>query len=171
MNVKNKKTTIVIFKAITNDGRIVRKSIPIYHDFEEIPSQMFHGVKLPVTTVEQQVIAFLDEQDKTSLMRKYDLSLIIDYYVKEKKHRKNKNDELNDFMTFCHEYIKPYPWLKRPFEAIISEYKDNLFKKGKTNEQKLKEVINIYDIAMKASSGTIDMVLNMFGKTLKIEDK
>ena len=165
-----KKKTIVTFKAITSDRRLVHKNIPIFHEFEEIPSTKFMGVDLPPTTVEEQVINFLDEQDKTELMDKYDFVLILDYYVAKRKERKTKEDEIKEFMDFTNKYIEPYQHLKRPFEAIISEFKDNLFGKRKTNEQKLKEVINIYDMTMKASNGTLEMVIKSLDKTLKLEN-
>lgn len=155
----NKKTTIVTFKALTYDRRMVNKNIPIHHDFEVIPAQKWHGIMLPETSVESQVIEFLDKQDKRELMEKYDFLIIIDYYVRKKKHRKTKQDELNEFMTFLEPYFNAYPSVRRPFEAIISEHKDMLFGKGKSNDIKMEEIINIHRMIMKGVDGMLDMLM------------
>ena len=157
MDKKYKYTTNVTFKALTDDRRLVNKSIPIHHNFEIIPEQEFMGVMLPPTTVEEQVIHFLDEQDKSELMDKYGFYMIIDYYVKKK--RNAKADEFEEFRKFLAPYFAMYPQLKRPFEAIISESKDTLFGKGKTNEKKLKEVINAHSMILKAVDGTLNLIL------------
>jgi hypothetical protein len=155
--VKYKYTTKVTFKALTDDRRLVHKTIPIHHNFEVIPEQEFMGVMLPPTSVEYQVIHFLDEQDKSELMVKYGFYMIIDYYVKKK--RKTKADEFEEFRKFLAPYFAEFPTLKRPFEAIISESKDTLFGKGKSNEKKLKEVINAHSMILKAVDGTLNVIL------------
>lgn len=154
---KYKYTTKVTFKALTDDRRLVHKTIPIHHNFEVIPEQEFMGVMLPPTSVEYQVIHFLDEQDKRELMDRYNFYLIIDYYIKKK--RKTKADEFEEFRKFLVPYFAMYPQLKRPFEAIISESKDILFGKGKSNEKKLKEVINAHSMILKAVDGTLNLIL------------
>jgi hypothetical protein len=163
--VKYKYTTKVTFKALTDDRRLVHKTIPIHHNFEVIPEQEFMGVMLPPTSVEYQVIHFLDEQDKSELMVKYGFYMIIDYYVKKK--RKTKADEFEEFRKFLAPYFAEFPTLKRPFEAIISESKDTLFGKGKSNETKLKEVMNAYEMIIKGIHGAINMILNKDNKTLE----
>jgi hypothetical protein len=156
---KRKKKTIITFKAINWEGKIVHKNIPIYHDFEEIPSCKFRGIDLPPTTIEEQVIEFLDNQDKSQLMNVYEFDVILDYYPK--KPRKKKGDELNEFMEFCQPYLDMNPILKRPFEAIISESKDVLFGKHKSNEQKFNEVLNTYGMLLKAANGAFDIALKI----------
>ena len=162
---KYKYTSIITFKAITSDRRIVCKNIPIHHNFEVIPSQEYMGVTLPPTSVEEQVIHFLDEQDKTALMEKYDFYLIIDYYPKKK--RKSNANEFEEFKNFITPILNQFPVLKRPFEAIISESKDVLFGKGKSNEEKLKEVMNSHSMIMKGVHGVVNMVLKNINKTLE----
>ena len=165
MDKKYKYTTKVTFKALTDDRRLVRKTIPIHHNFEVIPEQEFMGVMLPPTSVEYQVIHFLDEQDKSELMDKYGFYMIIDYYVKKK--RKTKADEFEEFRKFLAPYFAEFPTLKRPFEAIISESKDTLFGKGKSNEAKLKEVMNAHEMIMKGVHGAVNMILKNINKTLE----
>ena len=165
MDKKYKYTSNVTFKALTDDRRLVHKTIPIHHNFEVIPEQIWHGVKLPPISVESQVIHFLDEQDKRELMEKYNFYIIIDYYIKKK--RKTKADEFEEFRKFLAPYFEEFPILKRPFEAIISESKDMLFGKGKSNETKLKEVMNAYEMIIKGVHGAVNMVLNNINKTLE----
>lgn len=169
MDKKYKYTTNVTFKAITDDRRLVNKSIPIHHNFEVIPEQEFMGVMLPPTSVEYQVIEFLDKQDKRELMDKYGFVLIIDYYIKKK--RKTKADEFEEFKKFLAPYFAQSPILKRPFEAIISESKDMLFGKGKSNETKLKEVMNAYEMIIKGIHGALNMMLNKVNKTLESHEQ
>lgn len=166
MDKKYKYTTNVTFKALTNDRRLVHKIIPIHHNFEVIPEQNWNGVKLPQTSVESQVINFLDEQDMRELMDKYDFYLIIDYYIKKKKKRKTKADEFEEFSKFLSPYFAMFPTLKRPYEAIISESKDVLFGKGKSNKQKLEEVMNAHSMIIKGIEGTLSMVLDSTNKML-----
>lgn len=159
MDKKYKYTTNVTFKALTDDRRLVRKTIPIHHNFEVILEQEFMGVMLPPTTVEEQVIHFLDEQDKSELMDKYGFYMIIDYYIKKK--RKTKTNEFEEFRKFLALYFAQFPILKRPFEAIISESKDMLFGKGKSNETKFKEVMNSHLMILKGVNGAFDIVLKI----------
>lgn len=157
-------TTIITFKALTYEGKIVRRNIPIEHDFEVLPPQKWHGVDLPPTSIETQVMHQLDENNKTQLMIDNEFEIIIDYWPK--KTRKKKGDELKEFMAYCQPIIDLNPTFKRPFEAIISECKDTLFGKGKSNKTKLDEVMKMYELIMKSTSGTLDMVNKLLDKTL-----
>lgn len=152
--------TKVCFKAVRN-RKIIRKIIPIEHDFKVIPESEYLGYKLPEVSIEHQVITWLDVIDKSDIMLKYDFDMIIDYYIPKKK--KKKRDEIIEFI----EYLKPYisEDMYRPIEAIISEAKDILFGKGKSNETKLKELLIIYDIVNKSIKGTLyslEKVLNIY---------
>ena len=69
-------------------------------------------------------------------------------------------------MAYCQPIIDLNPTFKRPFEAIISECKDTLFGKGKSNKTKLDEVMKMYELIMKSTSGTLDMVNKLLDKTL-----
>lgn len=156
MGVKKQvNKTIVTFKALRN-GMVVYKNIPIYHHFQELPSEKFNGIQLPATSVESQVIHHLDEIDKRDMMIQYDWDMILDYYPAKK--RKTKQDELEGFVAFCKPYIDLYPHLVRPFEAIISESHSVLFGKGKTNEQKFKEVISMLNVSVKSAWGMLRVV-------------
>lgn len=145
--------TKVCFKAISNH-KIVRKTIPIEHNFEVIPGEEFLGYKLPETSIESQVIDYLDVIDKSDIMLKYDFDMIIDYYIPKKK--KKKRDEIIEFIK----YLKPYisEDMYRPIEAIISEAKDILFGKSKSNETKAKELFIIYGIVNKSIKGTLNSI-------------
>lgn len=153
--------TIITFKALRR-GHVIYKHIPIYHDFKELPSTEFNGIILPPTSVELQVMEKLDIMDKSDLMLKYDFDIILNYYPKEKRKKRNEVDE---FMNFCKPYLSIYPQFVIPFRKVISESKDILFGKGKSNEQKFKEVLNLIDVSFKTVQGTI----NLINKVLSIK--
>lgn len=152
------KTVIITFKALTYDGKVVFRDIPIKHDFEVIPSQKWRGVELPPTSIEQQVMQQLDETDKFQLMRDNEFEMIIDYWPKKPRKRKKKVDEIKEFMEFAKPIIDTQPSLKRPFGAIVSSSQDILFGKGKSNVTKFKEVLKIYELIMKGAHDTLNMV-------------
>jgi hypothetical protein len=74
------------FKALTYHGKVVffikEFECP---DFKVIPPTNFKGIKLPEISVENQIIDWLDGQDKTSLMIEKDLGIIIDYFIPKKR--------------------------------------------------------------------------------------
>lgn len=149
--------TAVTFKAITYRGKVVCKTIRIEHDFQTIPPVEIQGVLFPETSVERQVMEYLDEMDKRELMEEREWSVILDYWIAS-KHKKRK-DELLEFIEFCRPYIQPYPVLWRQFEATVSESKDILFGHNKSNVTKYKEVFNIMKITDKALNGLTDVLL------------
>ena len=145
---------IVTFKAL-RDGVVVYKNIPIYHHFQELPPEEFNGIQLPATSVESQVIHYLDEIDKRDMMIQYDFDIIIDYFPKKKRVKKN---EIEEFVKFCKPYLDLYPQLTRPFEAVISESQELLFGKRKSNEQKFKEVLGMIKVSFKAAEGAMNLI-------------
>lgn len=146
--------TIVTFKALRK-GKVVYKNIPISHHFEELPEENFNGIQLPITSVESQVIHYLDEIDKRDMMVQYDFDIIIDYFPKKKRVKKN---EVEEFVKFCRPYLDMYPYLIRPFEAVISESQDLLFGKRKSNEQKFKETLHLISVSFKAAEGAMNLI-------------
>lgn len=154
--------TVITFKAITNDRRIVTRNITIENEFEIIPAQKWHGIDLPPTSIEEQVMNQLDESDKSQIMLDYDFYIILDYWPK--KPRRKKVDEIAEFMNYCQPILELKPEWKRAYEAIVSEYKDSLFGKRKSNKTKLGEVMKIHEMIMKATLGTMKMVEKMFDK-------
>ena len=159
--------TIITFKAL-RDGRVVYKSIPIHHNFKELPPSDFNGIKLPATSVESQVIHYLDEIDKGDMMIQYNFDIIIDYFPKKKKVKKN---EIETFIKFCKPYLDMYPSLIRPFEAVISEAQNIIFGNNKSNEQKFKEVLKMIDISFKASAGTMEIINAILNRENKSSTK
>lgn len=154
--------TVITFKAITSDRRIVTRNITIENEFEIIPAQKWQGIDLPSISIEEQVMNQLDENDKSQIMLDYDFDMILDYWPK--KPRKNKADEIAEFMEYCQPIFELHPEWKRAYEAIISEYKDSLFGKRKSNKTKLNEVMKIHEMIMKATLGTMDMIQKIFDK-------
>lgn len=142
--------TTVTFQVI-KDHELVYEDVPIEHDFEIIPPCTWAGVNLPETPISTQLILHLDNINKRDMMIEHDWDLILNYWVKK--------DEIQEFKDYCRLYLIDFPSLERPFSAIISEFKDSLFNKGKSNEEKLKEVIDILSIVNKTVSGTINVLL------------
>lgn len=157
---KQVNKTIVTFKAL-RDGVVVYKNIPIYHHFQELPAEDFNGIQLPATSVESQVIHHLDEIDKRDMMIQYDFDIIIDYFPKKKRVKKN---EIEEFVKFCKPYLDMYPYLIRPFNAVVSESKDILFGRGKSNEQKFKEALNLISVSLKAAEGAMNLINKIWSK-------
>ena len=151
--------TVITFKGITSDRRIVCRNITIENDYEVIPPQRWHGVDLPATSIESQVIDELDRSDKSKIMDDYDFVMILDYWPK--RPRKKKVDEIAEFMTYCSPLFIKNPSLERGFKAIVSEYKDSLFGKRKSNKTKLEEVLKIHEMVLKATLGTMNMIEKM----------
>ena len=157
--------TVITFKAIdAYTRRIVHRNIPIEHNFKIIPSREWQGLRLPETSVEEQVIEYLDTIDKSELMDREDFSMILDYYPKRPRARKN---EMREFLNFCKPYFKAYPNLQTDIMAVIAKNKHLLFKKRKSNEEKMREVLSLYITALEARSSFVDEVLeNLTNKTL-----
>lgn len=74
------------FKALSYHGKVIffTKEFEC-PDFKVIPPTNFKGIELPETSIESQIIDWLDEQDKTSLMIEKDLGVIIDYWIPKKQ--------------------------------------------------------------------------------------
>ena len=165
--------TIITFKALRR-GCVVYKNIPIYHNFEELPATEFNGIELPPTSVESQVMEQLDEMDKLDLMLQHDFDIILDYFPKKKRVKKN---EIDEFVKFCEPYLNMYPQLTIPFQAVVSESKDILFGKRKSNEQKFKETLNLVSVSLKAAEGAMNLINKIWMRTsdefeeLSIESK
>ena len=153
--------TIVTFKALRS-GKVIYKNITINHDFQELPETEFNGIKFPPTSVETQVIQYLDEIDKSDIMIQHDFDIIIDYFPKKKRVKKN---EIEEFIKFCKPYLDLYPQFIRPFEAVIAESQELLFGNRKSNEQKFKEVLGMINVSLKASAGTMDLIAKILKGT------
>lgn len=156
--------TKVTFKGLS-EGKIIFRHIQIKHDFSIIPGEIFLGYQLPAQSVESQVIDYLDSIDKSDIMSKYNFDIIIDYWVPKKKKKRN---EIQEFIEFLKPYITPDQY--RPVEAIISEMKDVLFGKNKSNEQKAMEVLTVLSISYKAGVGALNIVQKMFNQPKLIEN-
>lgn len=156
--------TKVIFKALRR-GAVVRRTLLIEHpDFIVIPSETFNGYELPPISIESQVIDYLDSIDKSDIMAQNDWDMILDYYP---YHKRNRRDEIKEFITFVQPYVDMYPELARPFEAIMSEAQNELFGHRKSNETKAKELLKMVSISLLASRGTLESVTKLMKGTIK----
>lgn len=158
-------TTKITFKVLSNHKERTQ-TIPIEHpEFKEIPAGKFLGVDIPEVSVESQIINYLDEIDKTQLMIENDWDLIIDYYPPKKK--KTCSNEIEEFLQFSEPYLQLFPSIRRAFSAVTYESKDILFGRGKSNDTKFKEVLDLISMCNKAAQGTIDMIININKKYLE----
>ena len=155
-------TTKIVFKGIS-DGRVVHRTIPIEHpDFDIIPSETFLGHKLPSQSIQSQVIDYLDSIDKSEIMIKYGLDLILDYYPKKVTKHKKRVTEVEAFIEYMHPIIEEHPDLQRPIEAVMSEAKDVLFGCGKTNIQKAKETLTMLRVSYLAATGAYKSIGSIY---------
>lgn len=140
----------ITFKVLKN-GRVTRNTVLITHpNFSIIPSEVFNNYKLSEISIESQVIDWLDTIDKSEIMSKYDWDIILDYYPHKPKKHKN---EIQEFMDYLKPYVNLYPEITRPLEAIISEAKDTLFGRNKSNKTKAMEVFKMLDISLLTATG------------------
>lgn len=151
----------ILFQVIQDRKKKLRKIILDCPDFIEIPEIEFKGKIFPKTSIEEQIMEWLDNLDKFPIMVENDWEIIIDYKIWKKKEKKN---EILDFVNYIQPYLTSMPYLVRPFEAIISECKDILFGKGKSNNTKALEILSIIRVSELVASSTLTMVENMFNK-------
>ena len=71
--------------------------------------------------------------------------------------KRNKKKELEEFLT----YLSAVMPIDRSVIAVVSEAKDVLFGKGKSNYAKAVELINMQRIAYKAAGGMLEMINKM----------
>lgn len=155
-------TTNVTFEVLINHKYAIQ-TIPIEHpEFEVIPPVVFQGIELPETSIEEQVICWLCEQDKSQLMEDNDWDLIIDYYILDIK---SEEEEIKKFLEYSSPFLSPD--LERPFSAVCSECKDLLFGQGKSNLEKFEIVIKLINMCNKISLGTLQMIINSTKKYIE----
>jgi hypothetical protein len=148
--------TRITFKGIGSDREIKYRTIAIEHpDFQPIHVPSLSG---PDIDVPEQVMEWMRDQNLEDLMVKHDFYLILDYWPVKKRKKKTSSSEVAEFAQFCQEVCKDIPGLKRSIEATVSEHGKYLFGHGKTNKEKLEEVLAIRDMCYKIASGTLDMI-------------
>lgn len=150
--------TKVTFKAL-RCGKVVHKTIPIEHDFKVIPPCVIMGATFPETSVEYQVIEYLDSIDKSDLMVKYDFDIIIDYWVKRTEPKRN---EVKEFLEFCEPLFAEMPSLRRQLSAVCYEMQDTLFGRGKSHATKLNEALKTLEFSYKVSNAILDGLNKVF---------
>lgn len=132
------------FKALTYRGKLVRFT-KMYDlpDFKVIPPSKIKGVIFQEISIESQIMAWLDEQDKEKLMIERDLGVILDYEVSKKREPKPtlvdylKQDNLSEQVL-------------TELLAIYSEIRPVL--KGKTITTQVEILFSHLDIGCKAAS-------------------
>lgn len=153
----------ITFKVL-KEGKVVYKTLQIKHNLKVIPSLEYNGQVFPETSVVDQVMEWLDNQNKSEMMLAHGWDMIIDYYPK--RSRKTRDDEIKDFLEFAMPYISDS--IKRQFSATVYESKNILFGKGKSNITKFKETCNIMKITNMAIMGFSESLLNQIEQEEKL---
>ena len=144
--------TKVKFKAISHQGEVVYFTHEFEHpDFEVKPPSEFLGVKLPETTIESQVIDWLDSQDKKSLMYDKDVYGIIDYWIPTKVKKQTLVDCLKSLNLSEQIYIDML--------AVYKEIKPTL--KGMKVEKKVSVLLSHLGVGYSASGVAYDNITKM----------
>jgi len=141
------------FKALTYHGKVIffTKEFDC-PDFEVIPSTNFKGIDLPETTVESQIIDWLDEQDKDSLMIEKNLGVIIDYWIPKKKE--------SQFTIL--DYLKKANLSEQMILDLVAVYKEiKPLLKGKSVKTQIHMMFSHLNVGYKSAS-------NAYGRMLKI---
>lgn len=131
-----------------------------FPDFEEQTDEVIlNGQCLPVTiTVEDQIMEYLDEMDKSDIMAKYDMRIIIDYHITPQP-----VDEIEDFKTYLYYWCKVCHIGPDMLMAVI-EYAANsqtIFGCGKTNIQKLTDILDGLGLCFRAKTAAYDDAVEM----------
>lgn len=154
--------TNVTFEVLTNRKYDIQ-TIPIEHpEFKIIPPVVFEGTELPEISIEEQVICWLSEMDRSQLMEDNDWDLIIDFYILDIK---SKEEEIKEFLEYSSPFLSSD--LERPFSAVCSECEDLLFGQGKSNIEKFEIVIKLMNMCNKISLGTLQMIINSTKKYIE----
>lgn len=97
-----------------------------------IPGEEFNGYKFPDTSIESQVIDYLDSIDKSEMMYHHNIDIIFDYYIKKEY---SIDDEIIDFINYISKYISLDD--NKQIRTLLYEAKDILFGQNKSNETKV----------------------------------
>ncbi len=113
----------------------------VFPDFEEYTDEVvLNGQCLSITiTVEDQIMEYLDDMDKSDIMAKYDMEIIMDYHITPPP-----VDEMEDFKTFLYYWCKVCH-IGPEMLMLVIEYAANsktIFGCGKTNIQKLADILD-----------------------------
>lgn len=156
-------TTLITFKVLA-EGRVRHKTISFEHNFEVIPAQTWNNLTLPSTSVEEQVMDWLDRQDKTTLMQKHGWDIILNYWPKKLK---IKGAEVKSFARYCDPIFKRYPSLLPPFEIVASQFRQKIFGKRLSNEAKLKYIVDHITSMQTGALAAIDYLAAMLDKQVE----
>ena len=145
----------VKFKAFTYRGKLTY-FIKTFNcpDFKIIPSKTLNGLILDETSIESQIVDWLDELDKSNLIIEKDLSCIIDYsiVVKTKK------------LTFK-EYLISLNLKEEILFDILLIYREiKPLLKGKTFEKQLLIIMSHLEIGYKTANVAYQNMILMFNR-------
>ena len=145
--------TNITFRVIA-DHRIRSKTIPIEHGYKEYTASL-NGQSW-VISEKSQVMEMLDNMDKSDMMAQYGWDIIIDYYPTPQRSKRSVQEEVEEFLAVVTPHI-PADML-RQFSAITYEARDILFGKGKSVNEKIKEILTMMDISDKSIRGLLEFL-------------
>jgi len=138
------------FKAIDYRGKIFTFSQKIEcPEFSVIPGKEWKGISLPETSVESQIMDWFDEQDKKHIMDSKDVSIILDYWIPEKKQKQPSLLEVFKALNASEKMILDAM-------AVYKEIKDLL--KGKSVTEKVRLIFSHMNIGYTASGVAYDRI-------------
>ena len=150
------------FKALNERGDLVNEVVSFEcPDFQEKESVInLNGVEHKIiTTIESQLIDWLDEQDKRSLMYEKDWYAIIDYSLEKPKTNrkleklKSKESIINSVLDIAKHYLSTCEngeQLLIDFSLVYSRLFENI--KNLTYEQQFSSVLDTLNIGYEAKS-------------------
>lgn len=141
------------FKALTYHGKVILFTKEFdCPDFEVIPPIKFKGIELPETTVESQIIGWLDEQDKSSLMIEKDLGVIIDYWIPKK----------NKVKFTIIDYLKQANLSEQMILDLMAVYKEiNPLLKGKSVKTQIQIMFSHLNIGYQSASNAYQRITDI----------
>lgn len=131
-----------------------------FPDFKE-KRELWQGKEL-VTTIEEQMMQYLDEIDKNSFMTKNGMALILDYDI---HHKKEKVNERESFVNYLKEIAPKIGLTSQNIIDVMQFSKESktLFGKRKSNYNKLCEILDGIRLANLSTSVVLSEIMDNFG--------
>lgn len=111
-----------------------------------------------ISSIEDQIINYLDNNDKIEIMEKYDMQIIIDYYVHRSKKRVSEKESFAQFLAMLNTNGVIDDKLLYDIRAYASISK-TLFGRRKSHHTKLKEIFDGISIAQKIAINYYEKII------------
>lgn len=129
-------------------------------DFEVIPGKLYKNILLPETSIESQLMDWLDGQDKKQFMGENDIEIIFDYWVYKKK----KGKKLTINLTM-YDYLKTFDLDDKLLLDLLAIYKEIYDKiKSKPINEQILLLFSHAKIAYISSTNAYNNIINNYNK-------